>query len=133
MCYFVFPNGTQPTSGGELMSAETLALISGTLLSLFFSYIPGARSWFEPFPAQVKRLIMLVLLLGAAGIVYGLSCLGWGAEWHITLTCDQQGLMGLIEQTVIAIIANQSIYAISPHRDGSTKPQDQSPSDPKFV
>lgn len=115
------------------MSAETLSLICGTVLSLIFSYVPGARTWFERFPAEIKRLIMLAFLLLAASIVYGLSCLGWAAEWQINLTCDQHGLMALIEQTVIAIIANQSIYAISPHANKSPTSQDQIPSEPKFV
>lgn len=115
------------------MSAETLSLISGTVLSLIFSYLPGAKSWFIPFSAQTKRLIMLTLLLVSAGIVYSLSCLGWGTAWDITVTCDHKGLMGLVEQTVIAIIANQSIFAISPHIDQQESPPEDSPSEPKFV
>jgi hypothetical protein len=115
------------------MSAETLSLISGAVLSLIFSYVPGATDWFEPFPSQVKRLIMLFLLLSTSAVVYSLACLGWGTTWNIAVTCDQKGLMGLIEQTVIAIIANQSIYAISPHAGPPSEPQDQSPSEPKFV
>lgn len=98
------------------MSAESLSLVAGTILSLTFSYIPGARSWFAQFEPEIRRLIMLGLLVLAAGVVYGLTCLGWAKEWGITLTCDQSGVMGIIEQLVIAIIANQSVYAISPRK-----------------
>lgn len=96
------------------MSAESLSLVAGTILSLTFSYVPGAHRWFAQFEPEIRRLIMLALLVLSAGVVYGLSCLGWATEWGITLNCSQSGLMGLIEQLVIAIIANQSVYAISP-------------------
>lgn len=115
------------------MSAESLSLVTGTILSLAFSYIPGARHWFERFDPAIKRLIMLALLLVSAGCVYGLSCLGWASDWGISLTCDQSGLMGLIEQTVIAIIANQSIYAISPQIASSPSSDNSDLSDPRFV
>ena len=98
------------------MPAESLSLIAGTFLSLIFSYVPGAKGWFMQFEPEVKRLIMLGLIILSAGVVFGLSCLGWGAELGITFPCDQTGLLGLVQQIVIAIIANQSIYAISPHR-----------------
>jgi FtsH-binding integral membrane protein len=96
------------------MSAESLSLVAGTILSLTFSYIPGARRWFEEFEPEIKRLIMLALLLITGGVVYGLSCMGWASEWGISMSCDRSGLIGLIEQVVIAIVANQSVYAISP-------------------
>ena len=99
------------------MSAESLSLVAGTVLSLTFSYIPGVRNWFIGFDPVIKRLIMLVLLALTAGVIYGLSCLGWGFVWGITLSCDRSGLLGLLEQFVIAIIANQSIFAISPHKE----------------
>ena len=98
------------------MSANTLSLIAGTLLSLAFSYIPGFRDDFDTLEPTEKRLVMLGLLLVTAVTVQSLACLGWAAKWGVTLTCDQAGLAGLIEQLVIASIANQSVYAISPRR-----------------
>ena len=106
------------------MSAESLSLIAGTVLSLIFSYVPGAKGWYLQFNGQVKRLIMLALISLSAGIVFGLSCLGWGSEFGITLSCDQAGMFGLVRQVVLAIIANQGIYAISPHT--TPKPRIQS-------
>lgn len=96
------------------MSAESLVLIAGALLSLAFSYIPGLAPKFDALDPTVKRLIMLGLLVVVAGVSYGLSCLGWGAAWGINIPCDQAGLQALISQLVIAIIANQSVYSISP-------------------
>lgn len=104
------------------MSAEGLSLIAGTLLSLAFSYIPGVSIWFMGFEPTIKRLIMLALLAMTSGAIYGLSCLGWGSELGITLSCDQTGLLGLTKQFVIAIIANQSIYTISPQTRNTSLP-----------
>ena len=115
------------------MSAESISLIAGTVLSLLFSYLPGARNWYTQFSPEVKRSIMLGLILLTGGIIYGLSCLGWGVAWGIAPICNQSGLLGLIEQVVIAIIANQSIYAISPLRKDHQTIDDHAPSGPKFV
>lgn len=101
------------------MSANTLSLIAGTLLSLAFSYVPGLRELFDFLEPTEKRLVMLGLLFVTAVAVQSLACLGWGAEWGLSLTCDRAGLAGLIEQLVIAVIANQSIYAISPRRQAT--------------
>jgi hypothetical protein len=104
------------------MSAETLSLVSGVVVSLTFSYIPGTRSWFEKFDPEIKRSIMLVLLTIIAGIVFGLSCAGWASEWSISLSCNRSGLLGLIEQLILAIIANQGTYAISPRNNRNSSP-----------
>ena len=96
------------------MSTGSLALISGAVLSLLFSYIPGLNVKFAELGSEVKRLIMAVLLLIVAGSIYGLSCAGWGASFGIAVTCDQVGLMNLIQVFVLALIANQSAYAITP-------------------
>ena len=104
------------------MSAESLSLIAGTLLSLVFSYIPGAKDWFMRFDPTVKRLIMLGLIIISAGVLFGIACLGWGTGLGFSLSCDQSGFLGLLQQILIAIIANQSIYAISPHNNGDHLP-----------
>jgi hypothetical protein len=108
------------------MSAESLSLIAGSVLSLLFSYIPGVRAWFMPLDPQVKRLLMLGLIILSASTIFGLACLGWGAELGITLVCSQKGLVNLVRQVVLAIIANQGIYAISPravpHNQGDRDP-----------
>lgn len=96
------------------MSSETLSMLAGTLLSLIFSYVPGAREWFDPLSATHKRLIILGLLTLSAGAIYGASCLGWGETWGVTLVCDQKGALALLEQLILAVIANQGVYAISP-------------------
>lgn len=115
------------------MSADTLSLITGTLLSLFFSYVPGIHNWYTNFEPTIKRLIMLGLLLLVSVSIYGFSCLGWAAEWGISITCNKTGLQTLIKQTVLAIIANQSIYSLSPKGRNSKIHEENVSADPDFV
>ena len=96
------------------MTAESLALISGAVLSLLFSYIPGLNVKFAELGSEVKRLIMAGLLLVVAGSIYGLSCAGWGTSFGVEVACDQEGLLNLVQVFVIALIANQGAYAITP-------------------
>lgn len=98
------------------MSAECLSMIAGTLLSLVFSYIPGAKEWFMKFDPTVKRLVMLTLIFITAGCIFGLACSAWATDLGISITCNQSGLLGLVQQVVLAIIANQGVYSISPHK-----------------
>jgi hypothetical protein len=98
------------------MTSETLSLIAGAALSLAFSYLPGLHERFAALDATHKRLVLLGLLVLAATGVYGLSCLGWGLRWGIVLACDADGLAALLEQLLLAVIASQGVYAISPPR-----------------
>lgn len=92
------------------MTSELLASIAGIVLSLVFSYLPGASIWFGLLEPIHKRLVMILLILVVAVAVFGLSCSGW---WP-TVTCDQAGIHGLIEAFVAALIANQATYLLSP-------------------
>ena len=114
------------------MSAESLSLVTGTLLSLIFSYVPGIHNSYSILEPTMKRLIMLGLLIVVSGSIYGLSCLGWVQEWGVAITCNQSGLMALIRQTLIAIIANQSVYAISPQNKNSNDHVESKPTEPNF-
>lgn len=92
------------------MSSELLAAVSGVVLSLAFSYIPGLRGWFDNLKPDYKRLTMLgVLLLSAAG-AYGLACIGR----YGVVTCDVDGIWQLVEVFIYAAVANQSAYALTP-------------------
>jgi hypothetical protein len=99
------------------MQAESISLIGGTALSLVFSYIPGANSRFNKLDGNGKRLVMLGLLFLVSAVVFGLSCTSFAVDLGITVTCDQGGAIGLITQFIIAIIANQATFTISPQRN----------------
>lgn len=96
------------------MSAEVLSLIAGSVLSLVFSYVPGLNASFAAKSAEVKRLIMLGLLVVVGAAVAGIACSGFGADVGIAVTCDRTGLVGLLIATALAAIANQTTYNVSP-------------------
>ena len=98
------------------MTANVISLSAGVILSLLFSYVYGVNSWFDKFNGTHKRLIMLLLLVIVAAGGFGISCLGWAASFSISVTCDTAGAVGLFQQLMIAVIANQSTYLISPKK-----------------
>jgi hypothetical protein len=104
------------------MTTEMLTLTAGALLSLCFSYIPGLAGWYARLGETPegddggtrKRLVMLGALALAAAGSFGLACLGWGPALGLDLTCDQGGGLGLLRALVLALVANQATYKISP-------------------
>jgi len=92
------------------MKPEILAAIAGIFLSVLFSYVPGFATKYNPLDGTKKRLIMLGLLVLAAGATFGLSCAGIVKG----VTCDQPGAIQLVTAFVFAMIANQGTNAISP-------------------
>jgi hypothetical protein len=96
------------------MTADTLSSICGALLSLTFSYFPGAADWFNRQDGTRKRLVMLGLLALTSLAAFGLSCTPWAHGLGIPLACSQEGALGLLRTFVLAVVANQSTYLISP-------------------
>jgi hypothetical protein len=89
------------------MTAEQLTVIAGALLSVFFSYVPGLKSRYEPLGAETKRLVMLGLLVLAVAGVFALACSRFGAYLNISVSCDEPGIVGLVWSLVLAVMANQ--------------------------
>ena len=56
------------------MESNIVAGIAGLGLSLFFGYVPGARSWFEALDGVRKAQVMAGLLIVAAAAGYGAAC-----------------------------------------------------------
>lgn len=96
------------------MTPEYLASLAAIVLSLLFSYVPGFATWYNAFEGDKKRLFMLLLLFLVSAAAFGLGCLGWFSVPGVV--CTEQGLMEFIKVFVAAVIANQSINAISPRR-----------------
>lgn len=92
------------------LSPETLSMIAGVVLTLLFSYVPGIAGWYQTFTAEKKSLVMLGLLVIVSIGAFSLSCAGWIAGLACT-TVDLQRLVGCL---LLAVIANQSVYKISP-------------------
>ena len=92
------------------MSSELLIVIAGVVLSLLFSYVPRLKDWFDPLWSNQKRLIMLAALLLSAGGVFALACFGK----YDLVVCDAAGAWNMLEYFVLAAIANQTAYQLSP-------------------
>ena len=96
------------------MTAETLSLAAGAVLSLAFSYLPYLSDWYGKIASQGKRQVMALALALTAGAVYSLGCTGWsGLGGLLTVTCDQAGAEALVKAFFLALVANQGIYKIS--------------------
>lgn len=96
------------------MNASGLAAVAGTILTLSFSYVPGLKDWYETQDGNVKRLIMLGLLVVVALGSFGLACANLAGDFGVTVTCDQAGVVGLVNALIAAVVANQAVYAITP-------------------
>ena len=93
------------------MSAQLLTSLAGIGLSLIFSYAPKVNDWYKAKEPTFKRLFMLGALVLVSAGSFGLACADW---FNINLTCDQAGVEVLLSSFVLALVANQSAYAISP-------------------
>ncbi len=93
------------------LTPDLLAAIAGVILSLAFSYIPGLNTKFAALDETWKRLVMLVLLLITAGTIFGLGC---ASIIQPGLTCDKSGLTQLIWIFILAAMANQTAYKLTP-------------------
>jgi hypothetical protein len=93
------------------LTPDLLAAIAGVVLSLAFSYIPGLNVKFAALNDTWKRLIMLFLLLVVAGVIYGLGC---ADIIQPGLTCDKAGLTQLVWMFVLAAMANQTTFKLTP-------------------
>jgi hypothetical protein len=96
------------------MSPETLSTLAAILLSLAFSYIPGLNSKFDALDGTRKRLVMLACLLVIALATVGLACSGVLSSLVPSVTCTQTGIVALLQSFVLAVIANQSTFLVSP-------------------
>ena len=96
------------------MSTDELAGTAGILISVACSYVPGLADKYAALDGTQKRLVMLLALILAAALVYGLSC----ANVLAVITCSQRDLAGLVRTVVLAVIANQAAYLITPARGG---------------
>ena len=97
------------------MDENTLSLIAGSVLSLFFSYFPGVKGKYEKLTPDYKRVVMLVSLLVSAIGVYVTSCYGI----FPTVECTREGVLGLVKVFILALVANQGTHKLSPRGNGN--------------
>ena len=100
-----------PVVPAFVISPEILAAIAGAALSLAFSYLPGLNTKYAALETTRKKLIMAGLLAAVAAVVYGLGC---GGILQIGLTCSKDGLVQLVWIYILAIMANQGVFTLTP-------------------
>lgn len=93
---------------------DEISVLAGVALSLVFSYVPGARAWFDTLIPDYKRLVMLAACAIVPVAMAILSCAGMGADFGIAVTCDRVGIVALVRSFVVALVANQTTYQLSP-------------------
>ncbi len=99
------------------MTSDLLVSVAGVVLSLLFSYLPGLSAWYGELSGDRKRLIMLGMLALVAGGMYALDCGGLLVKIapDVAGMCSSaDGWVQVVRAFVVAMIANQSAYAISP-------------------
>ena len=101
------------------MTPQSISTAAAVLLSLAFSYIPNLSDWYAKLDGVRKRLVMLCLLVAAALSAFVLACSGHASAFGLTVTCDEPGAIALLQSLVLAVMANQSAYLITPRRSAS--------------
>lgn len=100
------------------MTVELLSSVAGIILSLIFSYVPGAKDWFNSLMPDYKRLVMLGILFGVSLAIFGISCTTFAQYFGIVGLCDEAGAVVILKAFISAMIANQSAYIVSPKTVG---------------
>ncbi len=97
-----------------MVTAEFVSSLAGVLLSLVFSYVPGAKQWYGALDGLHKRLVMLAFLALAVGLVLGVACAGFGHDFGVAVVCDRSGFVAAARAFGAAVVANQTTYLVSP-------------------
>lgn len=90
-----------------------LSTLSGSLISLAFTYFPKIKNWYDPKKKNEKKQWMLVVLLISSVIIWFVGCYNL-VPGFVALTCDDRGFASLILAVFLTISSNQSFYAIWP-------------------
>ena len=92
------------------MTEQTISTIAGIIISLIFSYVPGAKDYFETIDSNKRRLVMLAILAVATAGIFGATCAGYSTG----ATCDNDGAQSLVRIFISAMIANQATFLVTP-------------------
>lgn len=98
---------------GEQWGPEYAAGIAGAAISLLAQLIPGFKDWFDNLGAQNEALVMLAVLAGVVGLVFGAGCF-WLLATAI-FVCSAAGAGQALLFLISLIIGNQvSFLAVKP-------------------
>ncbi len=97
------------------MSPEILSAAAGVVISLLFKFVPRLNKWFAVKEKETQQSIMLGILFLVALAAFGLACANILNDlFGVALTCDKSGGIVLARSLILAVVTNQSVYAITP-------------------
>jgi len=85
---------------------NSIALFTGVLLSLVFSFLPGFKTWYNKYEPKKKQILMIAFLAVASVLVGGLNCAGLAIEGVPVFSCDASGVADIVELFILAVVAN---------------------------
>ena len=89
------------------MTAQVLSGLAGAILSLIFSYLPGAAPWFDTLTPTQRRLTMAGLMLAVTVVVMTWKC-------NLQTECLTASWQDYLTVYASALVANQTIFQVSP-------------------
>ncbi len=94
------------------MDPDLLSYGAGVALSLFFSYAPKAKPWFDGLDGTQKRGVMLLLIVLVAVAAFLSTCF----DWYVVpgMVCTKEEGVSLVGMVIKAAIANQTTYQLTP-------------------
>lgn len=99
------------------LTPAVLWMLLGSLLSILADIIPGFNSWFDSRTKNVKRWVMLTLLLVVSGAIFGLNCWVVSAPYivkYVQVACTEAGFLDLVVAFVYTIVGNQAAFLLLP-------------------
>lgn len=91
------------------MDTTLISTVSGSALSLAFSYLPGLQDWYQTLDSKGRAWVMLGAMLATSIGLFIASCSGQ----YITVACTQDGAIEMAKFFFAALVANQSTFAIT--------------------
>lgn len=88
------------------MTDTTLAFLTGSIVSLIWSYFPSVKEWYDAKSKDWKSIINIATLAAVALGVFGLSCAGVTG----LVECSKDGLIVLGRSFALALMGNQATY-----------------------
>jgi len=86
--------------------------VFGVLLQLAFQYAGGFATWYQNH-AQ-KGLLALAFSAVIGGVIAGLACSPWAAQFNITLACDNNTIFVYLKAIYIIAITQQVAFLTLP-------------------
>lgn len=92
------------------LTVDLFGAAFGAIVSILFSWTPYLRVKFAEIQDEYKKLVMLGISLAVAGFMLASSYFGW---WQF-ITWDKAGWMQMAEVWFFFLLANQTIYKLTP-------------------